>query len=223
MAENGTTAFCAEEYDNKIKQTLPYYEEYYVQILEIVIASGKKKPSWLDVGCGTGKMYDVAKAKIELGKFVFCDISPEMLQIARRRFPDSGNLFWEKSVLELECSLKYDVITAVQVNHYFMENDRIKSIQNCFHALKEGGYFFTFENFAPHSEEGRKLILQSWGNYQLRQGRGMETVEKHLSRYGTEYYPITVEKQVQVLKNCGFRVVELIWLSCMQAGILGIK
>lgn len=51
----------------------------------------------------------------------------------------------------------------------------------------------------------------------------METVEKHLSRYGTEYYPITVEKQVQVLKNCGFRVVELIWLSCMQAGILGIK
>lgn len=33
---NNTSAFNAAEYDDKIKRTLPYYEEFYKQIVDIV-------------------------------------------------------------------------------------------------------------------------------------------------------------------------------------------
>ncbi len=52
------SAYKAEEYDKKIRQTLPYYEDFYQQILDILNVMGQKDVVWLDIGCGTGKMYE---------------------------------------------------------------------------------------------------------------------------------------------------------------------
>ena len=60
----GYTAFQAEEYDAKIRQTLPFYDAFYEQIADILEAAGKKHISWLDIGYGTGKMYEVVEKRI---------------------------------------------------------------------------------------------------------------------------------------------------------------
>lgn len=36
------TAFETDEYDKKIRQTLPYYEDFYKQILDILTVLGKE-------------------------------------------------------------------------------------------------------------------------------------------------------------------------------------
>ncbi|MEZ3470582.1 MAG: hypothetical protein K1W40_19975, partial [Schaedlerella sp.] len=59
----GNSAFQAEEYDKKIRQTLPFYDAFYEQILDILKAAGKEHVSWLDIGCGTGKMYEAAEKR----------------------------------------------------------------------------------------------------------------------------------------------------------------
>ncbi len=96
----GYTAFQAEEYDAKIRQTLPFYDAFYEQIADILEAAGKRHISWLDIGCGTGKMYEVVEKRIsaqetsgqsgrclaagvserpafQISKFVFSDIYAE--------------------------------------------------------------------------------------------------------------------------------------------------
>ncbi len=60
------TAFSAKEYDFKIRQTLPFYEELYEQVVDVLDISGKKSISWLDVGCGTGKMYEAARKRVSI-------------------------------------------------------------------------------------------------------------------------------------------------------------
>lgn len=88
------TAFRAEEYDAKIRQTLPFYEEFYEQIIDVLDISGKKNVSWLDVGCGTGKMYEAAIERISIQEFVFADISEKMLAVAKRKFQTGKCRFW---------------------------------------------------------------------------------------------------------------------------------
>lgn len=51
----GHTAFRAEEYDAKIWQTFPFYEEFYGQIVDILDIAGKKDVTWLDVRLWNGK------------------------------------------------------------------------------------------------------------------------------------------------------------------------
>lgn len=58
--KDNVSAFCAEEYDEKIKKTLPYYEEFYRQVIDVVKAKFDCPVKWLDMGCGTGKMAEEA-------------------------------------------------------------------------------------------------------------------------------------------------------------------
>lgn len=39
----GHMAFCAEEYDAKIWQTLPFYDEFYEQVVDILEVWGRGK------------------------------------------------------------------------------------------------------------------------------------------------------------------------------------
>lgn len=222
MADN-VSAFKSKDYDEKIKQTLPYYDEFYVQITDIVQTYGYSNIDWLDVGCGTGKMAETAFSKLSIENFTFCDCSQEMIDISKKRFSNLKTDFIVADIRKIDFSNKFDVVTAVQVNHYFKKTDRAMVIKNCYNALKSNGMFITFENFAPNSEITKRLYLQRWKTYQQGRGKTAKESDSHIKRYGNEYFPITVNQNIELIKSCGFKTVEILWLSYMQVGILAIK
>ncbi|MBD5088145.1 MAG: class I SAM-dependent methyltransferase [Clostridiales bacterium] len=220
---NNISAFDSKEYDKKIVQTLPYYEEFYRQVIDVVKNYNNKKTMWLDVGCGTGKMAEFAFREIDIEKFVFCDNSDGMINIAKQRFYKYNAQFDICDILELQYHKVFDVITAIQVNHYFNKEERIKCVHKYYNALKPDGIYISFENFAPFSEIGKNLYLNRWKNYQLQQGKSLMECEEHISRYGKDYYPISITEQVDIMHSVDFKAVEILWLSNMQVGILAIK
>lgn len=215
------TAFSAKEYDKKIKQTLPYHEEFYRQITDVVKCRFNNKVSWLDVGCGTGKMSELG---LELSnKFVLLDNNSDMLDIAQSQINSDNAEFILKSSGDMEYTNAFDVVTAVQAFHYLSADERRKAIGKCYNALKSGGIFITFENFAPDTKIGTKLYLNRWKQYQISQGKTEQESQEHISRYGNDYFPIKIDEHKKLLKDCGFKVVELLWCSYMQAGLMGVK
>jgi len=220
---DNTSAFNALQYDEKVKKTLPYYEDFYKQVIDIVKIQFDKSLTWLDIGCGTGKMAEIALKVVDIEKFVFCDNSAKMVEIAKQRFENENTEFAIDSILELHNNIQFDVITAIQVFHYFEREERIRAIKKCYKMLLPNGIFFTFENFAPQSEIGKKLFLERWKLYQLSQGKDIAECNGHIGRYGNEYFPISISEHLRVLEQCGFKNVEIIWVSNMQVGLLGIK
>ena len=51
----------------------------------------------------------------------------------------------------------------------------------------------------------------------------MFVAEEHAKRFNNEYFPISVEEHLNLLKETGFKNVNLFWLSHMQAGFYAIK
>lgn len=217
------SAFKSSEYDRKIKQTLPYYDEFYKQVIELVKIFQNSPLKWLDIGCGTGKMGSIALENIELEKFVFCDTSDEMIRIAKERYSCPNAEFSVCDVQNLGYSNEFDVITAIQVNHYLHMNERKLALKKCYEALKENGLFISFENFSPFTDVGKSVYLEKWKRYQIRQGKSLDDSKKHIDRYGKDYFPITLEEQLKLMQNSGFKAVEILWLSNMQVGFWGIK
>ena len=220
---DNTSAFNALEYDEKIKKTLPYYEDFYKQIIDLVKIRFDKSLMWLDIGCGTGKMAEIALKMVDIEKIVFCDNSVNMIEIAKQRFKNKNTEFTTSSFLELHNNIQFDVITAIQVFHYFERKERISAIQKCYEMLRPNGLFISFENFAPNSEVGKKLFLERWKLYQLSQGKTIAESNEHIGRYGKEYFPISLSEHLKVLEHCGFENAEIIWVSNIQVGLLGIK
>ncbi len=221
---NRKAAFSAESYDRDILNTIPYYDGVYNQIADVIsIAFLNKAVSWLDVGCGTGKMAEVALEQCNVEKMICTDHSSAMLEVARQKISSSYVEFLKLPMEGIDYDSQFDVISSILVNHYLSYEERMIAVRDCYNALEEEGIYITFENFAPCDGTMKKLYLKRWEKYQYSKGKSIEECEEHLRRYGTEYFPITIQDQIRILKACGFRSIEIFWCSYMQVGILARK
>lgn len=170
-------AFSPEKYDKNIVATLPYYEEYFKQIIEIVHVAFHVPIVWLDIGCGTGKMADMAIRNLQVENMICCDNSPQMLKIAKERICSSKIDFRETLIQNLQYDSDFDVITAILITHYLKNEEKIASIRNCYNALKKNGLFFTVENFAPNNDMFRRLYLERWKSISAKMEKAKKNVK----------------------------------------------
>lgn len=222
MADNNS-AFDSMEYDKKIMQVIPYYEEFYKNAVDLVKAHGQQNISWLDVGCGTGKMADVAFSDINIKRFTFVDSSENMINIAKERFANTRTEFNICSIMDISYEEEFDVVTAILVNHFFHKKQKIDVLKKYYSALKHNGIYIAFENFMPYTDYGKRLGLEKWKAYQLHQRRGIKECQEHINRFGVDYFPVTITEHLEILNLAGFDVAEIFWVSNMQAGVYGIK
>ena len=215
------------DYDEEIRTILPYYDSFHQETINLIEAVNLNPAIWLDTGCGTGTLVEMALKHFPITKFVMADPSAEMLEEARKKLCGSDRITFLKpnstQDLTREIIGTPDVITTIQSHHYLSKEDRIKVTKVCFDLLDEGGIYVTFENIRPMTEIGVAIGKRYWKRFQLSRGRDPETVENHLKRFDTMFFPITVEEHLSLLRKIGFNVVELLWYSCTQAGFYCVK
>lgn len=222
--EHNRSAFNSDEYDKKVNDVLPYYSQYNKQIYDIIENLELTEFCWLDTGCGTGNLINGIKDKYPKGRFVLCDPSLGMLNCAKEKLSSQNNIeFINISSQELNFKSFFDIVTSVQSHHYLDKQQRQIAVTNCYKALKDKGVYITFENIALSTKESDSFGEKRWKNYLIAHGKTPEEAEKHLARRGVELLPITINEHLELLHNTGFRSVDIIWASYMQAGFLAIK
>jgi len=224
-----STPHLPEDFDSRISGVLPYYSCFHQETINFVKSMPSSPRIWLDTGCGTGSLVNKAIGEFPATKFLLLDPSEGMLNQARKKLLScpAGRLEFLKASPTQEFSQeleeKPDVITAIQCHHYLNREDRVRATGVCYNLLKADGIYITFENIRPVTEEGIVIGKRYWRNFQLSHSRTETEVKEHLERFDTEYFPITIEEHLKLLRETGFRTVELFWYSYMQAGFYCIK
>ena len=226
--KDNASAHSSAQYDELIIRTIPYYNQFHEETIHVVKSYIPWPKIWLDTGCGTGSLVDKCLSAFPETEFILSDPSKAMLEVAKEKLSGSADRvrFLKPAAtqdLASNISIKPDVITAIQSHHYLSAPDRKKSTEVCFDLLAADGIYIPFENIAPMTKAGIETGKKNWGEFQLSKGKSKEEIRKHLARFGTEYFPITIEEHLSLYRSCGFRVVEMLWYSCMQAGFYCIK
>ena len=195
-------------YDKEIRSILPYYDSFHQETINLIEAMNSKPAIWLDTGCGTGTLVEIASKHFPDAKFILADPSAEMLEEARKKLYGSDKVTFLKpnSTQDLSTEIigRPDVITAIQSHHYLSKEDRIKVTKVCYDLLNEGGIYVTFENIRPLTKLGIDIGKRNWKRFQLSKGRDFETVEDLIKRFDTMFFPITVEEHLSLLRGLGF-------------------
>ena len=123
----------------------------------------------------------------------------------------------------LDFDNEFDIVTAVQSHHYLDMESRKTATKHCYQALKQSGIYITFENIALSVLQSEVIGIERWKQFLASNGKTTEEIKSHVSRRGTEVFPITVEQHIKLLRECGFGSVDILWASYMQAGFWAIK
>lgn len=217
------TPFSSNEYEQKINNTIPYYNEFHNQTISVVKNMGFKQIKWLDLGCGTGTLANKADKVFDNISFVMIDPSEKMLKIAKQNNSNITAEYISGTSENINYTDEFEVITAVLSNHYMNKEQREKATEKIYKSLHNNGIYITFENVVSENLSVKKSELQRWGQYQKENGKSEKEVFEHINRCGKNYFPITVNQHIDLLKCTGFRVVHMFWYSYMQMGIYAIK
>lgn len=224
MKDNKTSQ-PAHEYDANITKTMPHYNLFHRSALDLIAVTCPQPAVWLDTGCGTGTFVQQAAQYFPTTRFELADPSNAMLELAREKLTGKDAAYHLSGTEGLQLpDNSLDVITAILAHHYYPDQEgRRGAAQNCYRMLKTGGVYVNIESFLPATERGREIALDVWRRAQVAGGKKEADADKHLKRCGVEFFPATVEAGVSILKETGFTVVEVFWLSGMQYGVYAIK
>ncbi|MDE6777053.1 MAG: class I SAM-dependent methyltransferase, partial [Oscillospiraceae bacterium] len=203
---------------------LPYYQEFHAQIIDLVQVLNNNNMQWLDTGCGTGTLAEKIIKNFENISLTLCDPSEKMLAIAKQKLSKYNTLkFINKSTQDMQFENEFDVITAVQAHHYLTMENRMKATQRCYQALKKNGIYITFENIKLSSDISDTIAQKRYENFLKSNGKTQDEIIAYLARRNREFFPITIEQHIKLLKNCGFKTVDILWTSYLQAGFFAVK
>ncbi|OPY31335.1 MAG: ubiquinone/menaquinone biosynthesis methyltransferase [Methanomassiliicoccales archaeon PtaU1.Bin124] len=216
-----------EDYDVRIRAVIPFYQEMHQETVNLVRMYNGQPTKWLDTGCGTGSLVAKASLIFPETEFILADPSEGMLALAQKKLQRRQNVRFlspatTQSLEGIE-DASLDVVTAIQCHHYQGAEMRIEAVARCFELLKEGGIFVVSENIRPFTEVGIEVGKRYLAQFQRGYGRKEEEIASYLSRFDREYFPITVQEHLDLLRAQGFRRVEMLWYSYMQAAFYAIK
>lgn len=146
----------------------------------------KTGDSVLDVGCGTGEVTLVAKARAKHGKVYGIDPAPEMIAVARKKAARKGlEIDFRVGVIEAlpfpDSSI--EVVTSSLMMHHLPDDLKARGLMEIYRVLKPGGRLLIADFMRPTGSFLNHLFFAFTRHGRLRQG---------------------IEDMQALLKNAGF-------------------
>ena len=76
---DNTTPHTSFDYDGHVRQTIPFYETMHREAVDLVHRAKPGASCWLDTGCGTGYLVELALPLFPQTQFLLADPSAAML------------------------------------------------------------------------------------------------------------------------------------------------
>lgn len=207
---SGHLGIRVDEYDDRIRTFVPYYEEMLDEVERLVGVVAPRRPTILDLGTGTGALAERCLRVRPEAKLIGVDADPEMLELARARLRSHGRVDL-RTADYLESDLpRCDLIVASISLHHIADPSAKRSLYaRCHEALDQGGGMLLADCYAPRMERLLEDGLASWRRH-LEASYPAEEARRYLDTWAEEdtYFPLADE--LAWLDEAGFRP-EVIW------------
>ena len=209
----------AEEYDSNRRKFIPCFDDFYKNTTEFIVSNIEKPKQIVDLGAGTGLLTYFWYRQCPNSKYVLVDIADEMLKVARKRFDGIENISYqiENYIYKLPDILFDTVISALSI-HHLEDKDKRKLFARIYDSLPYGGLFVNYDQFCAGQTEIGHWFQSFWENQLANSDLTDKDMELWKERRKLDR-ECTVEQEVNMLKDCRFKIVKCVY-SCQKFSVI---
>ncbi|MCB2309138.1 methyltransferase domain-containing protein [Clostridium estertheticum] len=205
----------ADWYEEHMMNNVDGADKYYIETAKLIPKINGLKV--LDLGCGTGLELDEIFKKNPTVMVTGVDLAKDMMEKIKLKHSDKLNQL--NLIVDSYFSYDmgesvFDVALSVETLHHFNHEEKTKLYKKIFKSLKQNGFYVETDYTAPNQDSEDFNFNE---NKRIRSELGITDGFYH---YDT---PCTVENQMQMLYNVGFKSVEKMWQHENTTILLAIK
>jgi len=215
----------ASVFDDMIIRSVPYYKENIALIVDFCQYNLKKPSLVYDLGSSTGNLllglYQVLPKQSHL---VGIDNSSAMIQKAKIKAKAySADIeFICADILEYDFSMAGAMIASF-ILQFIRPIQREGLLKRLHKSLENGGILFLSEKMISHHKMLDKQMIEHYLKYKRSQGYTLSEISKKREALENVLVPFSLEENMQMLKNVGFRAVEILFKWVNFGTIMAIK
>ena len=214
----------ADVFDDMIDRSVPFYKENLHLSINILKHYLNDNDNVLDLGSSTGTfLINLAKFNPTLN-LIGIDNSSAMVQKAQKKAKAFGvNItFLEKDFLEYDFG-KNRLISANYTIQFIRPIKREKLISKIYNSLEDNGIFIMSEKLISEDKKLNKILIDEYYKYKKEKGYSEYEIAKKREALENVLIPYSELENREMLKNAGFKHIEVIFRWCNFATFIAFK
>ena len=198
-------------FDDMLLRSVPFYKEnikLQIDILKNILESNDKV---IDLGSSTGTfLIELSKQRNDLN-LTGIDNSPAMIKKAKQKakaFGSNAN-FIEADFLEYDLSGANAIIANYTIQ-FIRPLKREKLIQKIYDSLQNNGIFLMSEKLITENKKLNKIMIDIYYNFKKEKGYSEYEIARKREALENVLIPYTMNENIEMLKNAGFKDIDVI-------------
>lgn len=210
-------------FDEHVNQSVPMYEEIHNLIGDISTWYLLDGTNMYDIGTSTGKVIHTLKNKHPSKKvnYIGIDNSKEMIEKVSNNLPDAKFIY--EDVTEGFEFKNASLITSVLTMQFIQEDKRQYIINNVYEGLNKGSAFILVEKVIGNNSRFNEIWNDLYHELKLKNGLSEKHVFDKARAIRGIMKPYTVQENTDLLKNAGFKDIDMFFKWNNFVGFIAVK
>lgn len=202
----------AGEYDSGRRKFIPCFDDYYEKTTAFAASFVGTPRRIIDLGSGTGLLAMYYYRHFPEAEYILCDIADEMLNVARKRFAQAGNVSCRVMdyTRELPAGMFDLVISALSI-HHLPDEQKSELFGRIKQQLVPGGWFVNYDQFCCKSAAMDEKVTKYWIDHLYSSGLSATELERWQERRKLDR-ECSIDDELVMLRKNGFADCECIYL-----------
>lgn len=201
-------------FDDMIDRSVPFYREQISLIAHFASLALSEGGRVYDLGSSTGNvLFELYKSIPSHTELIGLDSSLAMIERARlkaRAYEACNIKFLHQDFLEYEF-LPSEVMIASWTMQFVRPLMREKMMSKIYQSLEHNGIFLMSEKMVSSDKVLDRLMIERYHQYKATQGYSQIEINQKREALENVLVPYTQEENFSMLKNAGFKSVEILF------------
>ena len=202
----------ASVFDDMLNRSVPFYKENLHLQIDMLKNFLEEYDKVIDLGSSTGTfLIELAKKKPNL-KLIGIDNSNAMIKRAQNKAKAFGAhvKFINNDFLEYDLSNSKAILANYTIQ-FIRPLKREKLIQKIYDGLVTKGVFLMSEKLITENKKLNKIMIDIYYEYKKKKGYSDYEIAQKREALENVLIPYTMQENIEMLKNAGFKDIEVIF------------